>query len=268
MVARRRGDYPRPYRIAAHHLVGQLVRFFLSGAFFLFIYFIPVYFQAVRGGTAMQSGTDILALILANVLAVHGSGFLVSRWGYVNPFCLASVVFVTAGSGLLMTLSPNTKAANWIGYQVLFGLGCGLGFQQPPIAAQTVLPFKDLPTGIAITLFARNLGTSIFITTGNNVLDSSFLRGLAARDIPGVDPQAVVAAGSTSFRSIVPPSTLEAVIDVYNQALRQTFRVGLIISCIAALGAVLMEWKSVKKKSDPSSPNSPGNRVTEKTPNK
>ena len=225
--------------------------FFLSGAFFLFIYFIPIYFQAIKGTTALQSGIDNLPLILSNVILAVGSGVLVSKWGYVNPFILASVLFAAVGSGLLMTMNADTNTGKWIGYQILFGLGSGMGFQQPPIAVQTVLAFKDIPVGIAITLFFRNFGTALFITTGNNILDGELLQGLRALALPSVSPEGVLAAGATSFRSVVPSSDLFAVVNVYVQALQKTFQVGLIVSCIAVIGAVLVEWKSVKGKKGP-----------------
>ena len=235
--------------------------FFISGAFFLFIYFLPIYFQAIKGSTALRSGIDNLPLILANVIVVIASGFAVSRIGYINPFCLASVVFASIGSGLLTTVDTDT---NTVGYQILFGIGSGLGFQQPPSAPQAVLPFKDLPIGIAITLFGRNFGSSLFVSVGNNILDSNLLSGLKVRAIPGVDPKAVLEAGATQFRSVVPASAVPAVLDVYNKSLRKTFQIGLIISCIAGIGAVMIEWKSVKGKKKPSAAGPAEKRADEK----
>ncbi|RYP57543.1 hypothetical protein DL770_010646 [Monosporascus sp. CRB-9-2] len=188
--------------------------FFLSGAFYLFIYFIPIYFQAVMGETALQSSIDNIPMVLANVILAVISGLGVSKLGYINPFCYASVVFSSIGAGLLMTMTDETSTGRWIGYQILFGFGIGLGFQQPPNAPLTVLAFEDLPIGIATTLFARNLGASLFVTTGNSMLVSELRSGFEDLAIPGVDPESLLAAGATSFRSIVPPSSLDAATDV------------------------------------------------------
>ena len=239
-----------PPRIMGQRMIwsASWFAFFISGAFFLFVYFLPIYFQAIKGSTALRSGIDNLPLILAYVIVSIVSGFAVSRLGYINPFCLGSVVFASIGSGLLTTISIDTKT---IGYQILFGIGSGLGFQQPPNAPQAVLPFQDLPVGIAITLFGRNFGSSLFVSVGNNMLDSNLLSGLKARAIPGVDPEAVLEAGATGFRSVVPASALPSVLDVYNRALQKTFEVGLIISCIAVIGAAAIEWKTVKGKRGP-----------------
>ena len=237
-----------PIRIATQRTIwsASWFAFFISGAFFLFIYFVPIYFQAVKGVTALQSGIDLIPLILANAATVIASGFAVSRLGYVNPFCYASIIFTAVGSGLLMTMTADTSTGKWIGYQILFGVGCGLGFQQPPTAAQAALRFQDLPVGIATTLFSRSLGCALFIVVGNNILDSKLLEGLEAGAFPGVDPEAVLAGGATALRAIVPSGILGAVVDVYDKALQKTFQVGLIISCIAVVGVVFIEWKSVR----------------------
>ncbi|RYP04528.1 hypothetical protein DL764_004390 [Monosporascus ibericus] len=188
--------------------------FFLSGAFYLFIYFIPIYFQAVHGATALQSSINNIPMVLANVILAVISGLGVSKLGYISPFCYASVVFTSIGSGLLMTMTSETSTGRWIGYQILFGFGIGLGFQQPPNAPLTVLSFEDLPIGIATTLFARNLGASLFVTTGNSMLFNELRSRFEDLEIPGVDPEALLAAGATSFRSIVPSSSLAAAVDV------------------------------------------------------
>ncbi|KAI4597970.1 hypothetical protein KJ359_003778 [Pestalotiopsis sp. 9143b] len=223
--------------------------FFLSGSFYLFIYFIPYYFQAVKGASALSSSIDNLPLILSNVVLAVASGVGVSKLGYINPFCYAAVVFTSVGAGLLTTLTADTSTARWIGFQIIFGVGVGLGFQQPPNAPQAVLPIQDLPIGISITLFCRNLGASLFVTAGNNVIDNQLHQGFAELAIPGVDVTALVQAGAISFRSMVPTEYFELAVQVYVDALRQTYQIGLIISCIAIIGAACIEWKTLKKPS-------------------
>jgi hypothetical protein len=258
-----------PFRIIRQRSIwaASWFGFFLSGAFFSFICFLPIYFQAIQGVSALQSGIDNLPLILANVITTISSGVAVSKLGYITPFCCASAVLASIGSGLLTTLTANTAAGNRIGYQILFGIGCGLGFQQPPNAAQAVLAFKDLPVGIALTIFFRNFGTALFVAAGNNVLDDQLLRGLEASALPGVNPHAVLSAGATSFRSVVPPSVLAAVVAMYEQAVQKTFQAALIISCISVVGAVMIEWKSIKgkKRALPAAGGAPSTQPVENT---
>ena len=43
---------------------GAMFSFFLSGALFVLIYFLPIYFQAIRCCTAVESGIRHLALVI------------------------------------------------------------------------------------------------------------------------------------------------------------------------------------------------------------
>ncbi|KAI0403075.1 major facilitator superfamily domain-containing protein [Xylaria palmicola] len=224
----------------------SLVSFLLSGAFFLLIYFIPIYFQAIKGQTALGSGIDSIPLILSNVVAIILAGALTTRFGYYMPFVYLCVVLISIASGLLTTLTPETGTGKWIGYQILFGFGCGCGLQLQQIAAQTVLPFQDVPTGIAITLFFQNFGGALFVSVGNNVLNSQLVARFTALNIPGLSVSDILSTGATGIRGIVPAEYLDAVIVEYNMALRQTFQVALIVSVLTVIGAVFMEWKSVK----------------------
>lgn len=44
--------------------VGSAFCFFLSGALFVLLYFLPIYFQAIRGCTAVESGIRYLGLAI------------------------------------------------------------------------------------------------------------------------------------------------------------------------------------------------------------
>ena len=186
--------------------------------------------------------------MVSQVLAIITVGVLTSKLGYYMPFIYLSVALSAVGSGLFTTLSSETSTARLIGYQILYGVGSGFGFQVPQIAAQTVLSFKDIPTGIAITLFFQSLGGSIFVSVGNNVLNDRLTRYIASLRLPGVDAEQVVQAGATAWHGVVPAQNLGAVTSAYNQAVRQTLQIGLITACLGCIGAAFMEWKSVKPK--------------------
>lgn len=67
---------------------------------------------------------------------------------------------MSVGAGLLTTLQVDTGEGKWIGYQVLYGIGLGLCFQVPNLAAQTVLPKNDVTIGLSLMLFESALGCS------------------------------------------------------------------------------------------------------------
>ena len=203
--------------------------------------------------SAVQSGIDNLPLILANVVALLFSGGLVTILGYYNPFMLLTPIFMGIGAGLTTTFNLEIETSKWIGYQIILGVGTGFGFQQPIIAAQTVLPMADVPIGTAFVIFIQLLGGSLFVSVAQNVLSTRLVASLAG--VPGLDLGALAQVGATQLRDFLPDPTLQhAVLVAYNEALTKVFQVGLIMGCMSLLGAVGMEWKSVKGKQPESAP--------------
>jgi hypothetical protein len=52
------------------------------------------------------------------------------------PFLVAAPVFLAVGSGLLFSLNTATSEAKLIGFQILAGIGVGLGMQNSLLAMQ------------------------------------------------------------------------------------------------------------------------------------
>ncbi|KAH6880097.1 major facilitator superfamily domain-containing protein [Thelonectria olida] len=238
-----------PPRIAKQRTIfaSSIFTFCLAGTFFLLSYFIPIYFQAVKGASALKSGIDTIPLILPNVIGILFAGFGTSKIGYYVPFIYLAVLIAPIGAGLLTTLGPGTSTAKWVGYQILFGFGSGCGFQLPQVAAQIVLPPKDIPMGISVSMLFQGLGGAVLISAANNVLNTKLLNYVNDLGIQGVTGMDVINAGATGFRDVVPANHIDDVVDVYNKALRKAFQIALIMACLSALPAALLEWKSVKK---------------------
>ena len=154
-----------PPRILAQRSMAACAWFSIcvGAAFFVVLYYVPIWFQAVKGDSAEKSGVDILPLILGNVLFSVISGGLVSAIGYYAPFYIVSSILVSVGSGLLSTFKTNTLHPTFIGVQVMVGAGVGMGVQQSLIAVQTVMPKEDHPVATAIMLFTQLFGGAVFV---------------------------------------------------------------------------------------------------------
>ncbi|MCJ1472456.1 hypothetical protein MMC13_001104 [Lambiella insularis] len=208
-------------------------------------YFLPIWFQAIKQASAVESGIMSLPLVLGLVVMGISAGILTKRIGYYAPWMILSSIITPIGAGLITTFAPNTGHSAWIGYQALFGMGTGLGIQQPSVAAQTILPRKDVSIGAALMMFSQTLGGAVFISVGNNIFDTRFAQNLGK--IPGIDVGSVAATGATALTNIVPASLLPQVLVAYNDALRGTFYLVTALASCTILGSIAMEWKSVKK---------------------
>nr|QZS37290.1 MFS-type transporter [Talaromyces sp.] len=211
----------------------------------LLVYYLPIYFQAIDDASAVNSGIRLLPMVIPIVIASILTGQLVSRIGYYTPFMIFGVCIAAIGAGLLTTLEVNTTTGQWIGYQILYGFGLGFSNQAPNMAAQTVLPRDQVAIGASLMFFGQTLFGAVFTSVGQNVLDNQLTKRLA--DIPGITAKLIQSTGATDILNFVPADRhAEALVD-YNESLRVCFRVGLIVACLSFIGAVFMEWCTVKK---------------------
>ena len=144
------------------------VAFSLGGAFFVLLYFLPIYFQSVQGVSASNSGIRNLPLIISmskyttvkfkqvelTVLAlfVIASGGLLTFTGYAPPFLIAGAAISTVGAGLIYTLDIGSPTSHWIGYQILNGVGLGLCFQVPIMYGQATAAAEDVSVVTSILM--------------------------------------------------------------------------------------------------------------------
>ena len=229
---------------------GALFAFCHGAAFNLFIFYIPLYFQAVKNSTPIESGIYYLPLILINTIGILIAGSLTKKIGTNMPWIWSSSILMSIGASLLTLLRVDTNTAHWVGYQVLFAIGSGLGLQQPFLMAQIVLPLEDVGPGTGVLMLAMLGGAAIFVSVAQNVFTRHLVSGIAALGLEGVDTRSVVQLGATQLRQIVPPQDVEQVLTVYNAALVKAYQVGLVMACISVLGPAGMKWIRLKKNDD------------------
>ncbi|RSM01416.1 hypothetical protein CDV31_011349 [Fusarium ambrosium] len=244
----RQEDATTPPRIVSQRSVacGIVYAMCIGGGMISLLYTLPIWFQAIKGTSAIQSGIDTIPLVLSLVVGAIMSGAIITRTGYYVPWMFVAAVLTSVGSGLMTTFKTNTSHSAWIGYQVLFGLGLGTGMQQPSMAAQTVLSQSDVSIGISLMFFSQSLGGAIFICIGQSIFVNYLSNGL--RVVSGVNTRAILEVGATALSDLVPSDKLHEVLVVYNDALQKAFIVVVAVSAFMVVPALGMEWRTVKNK--------------------
>ncbi|KAF7348376.1 Major facilitator transporter-like protein [Mycena sanguinolenta] len=110
---------------------------------FVFSYYVPIYYQAAHHHSATRSGLDLLPFMLGTVFAVIVSGQISTKIGRYWLFLVMAPMFLAVGSGLLYTLTPSTPNWHVIIFQILSGIGVGMGMQNIIVAMQ--VEFADDP---------------------------------------------------------------------------------------------------------------------------
>lgn len=219
----------------------------VGASFFVMVYYLPIWFQAIKGASATKSGIMNLPAILGVVIISMMAGAAVTATGYYTPFMLISSVLMSIGAGLLTTLEVDTGSSKWIGYQFLFGAGVGFGMQQVLVAVQTALPAEDVPIGTATMMFFQTLGGALFISVAQNVFTNQLIKNLAVI-VPDLDAGIVLNTGATELKHVIDSRFLSGVLTAYNKTLTETFYVAVACGAVSIFGAAFVQWKSMKGK--------------------
>ncbi|PLB51671.1 putative MFS multidrug transporter [Aspergillus steynii IBT 23096] len=206
----------------------------LAGTFFLLVYYLPIYFQVISGVSAADSGVRNLPLILAQSVATVSSGLVLSRVGYAAPFLLSGAAITAIGSGLLYTLKVGSGSGEWIGFQILTGLGVGWCFQVPVVTAQAAVSPEDLPSVTSMVLTVQTIGGAIFVSAGQSALSNVLLRVLP-RESPDLDPLQVVTTGATELRATFPSDQIPGILTAYMEGIKAAFIIATVASSLATV---------------------------------
>ncbi|KAI0479725.1 MFS general substrate transporter [Xylaria cf. heliscus] len=218
-----------------------------TSALYAAIYYLPIYFQAVKGDSAILSGVYLLPLILFQLVFAGASGGVVQKIGYTIPITLFASVFLSTGTGLLSLLQPDTPTARWVGFQILVGIGFGAGLQMPIIAVQAAMDGEELASGIAFMVFSQAIGPAI-ANTLYNVIFLASLPTEIAKFAPDANVQAIIDAGASGFRSIVSPTDINGVLVAYSNSLGRIYYLAVAFAAICGIASWGMGWNDLRKK--------------------
>ncbi|GFF36039.1 putative HC-toxin efflux carrier TOXA [Aspergillus udagawae] len=134
----------------------------------MFVYYFPIWFQSVTSDCAIESGIRLLPLVIAMVVSSIVSGVGMTKVGYYTPFLIAGTCMA------------------------------------PSVAAQTVLPRKEVAIGAPLMLFGQTLFGAIFDSVGQNVLGQHPATSLARIYGISISSGDIKNAGITGHSKIIP----------------------------------------------------------------
>jgi hypothetical protein len=228
-------------------ITASIFSLFLLASYLGMIYYLPIWFQAIQGVSAVDSGLRCLPSMLGVVVFSIISGGSIRALNRYVPLALASSALTAIGSGLMTTFTVDAPASRWIGYQVIFGAGIGLGVQIGIVAVQTRLEMQDIAVGIAIVSFFQYLGGTVSLAVYQGVFNNMFTSKLTV-----VAPYAVATfqrgVGATELWRVVHPEDYESVRQAYHESLTRSWFIFVGLAAASALGALAMEWKPILAK--------------------
>jgi EmrB/QacA subfamily drug resistance transporter len=194
----------RTFSISSGAMVLFAIAFF--GAMLLF----PLYYQTVRGATALSAGLLLAPQGIGAMLAMPAAGVITDRFG-PGRIVQSGVVVIVAALAVFTQLGADTSY--WLLGGALFVMGLGMGMTMMPMmsAALATLTKSDVPGASTSLNILQQIGGSIGTATMSVILSSQLASRLpsggargglgAAQDIPPEAKAKVLPLVADSFGS-------------------------------------------------------------------
>jgi MFS family permease len=237
-----------PFRILKNRslLAGGFFAFCCNGAVAVAEYYMSIYFQGVRGYSAMKTGLISLPMVAGMSIAAPLAGAFTTWTGYYFPTMYASTTLASIAIGVLTTITVDTSLSLLLGMLALLGFAVGAGIQAPQVAAQLVLAVKEVSIGFAILQFGLLMGPGLLLSTSAAIFTDRLNAEILAHS-PSTNITSIDNMGLTDIRNILGGDLLGNALAGYNEALVQTMYLPLSISCASIIGCIAIERRSIKK---------------------
>jgi len=184
----------------------SVITVFVTGiGLFGAVLYIPLFIQAIQGGTATASGNTVTPMTMAIVVSSVVTGQIISRTGKYRIIGILGMAMLTFGMFLLYTMNMNTDRWVTIGYMIVMGLGLGVAFPLYNLVVQNAFPIQRVGVVTAAVQFFRSIGSTVGVailgTVVNNQFHQQFATEFSTRYnqlVASIPPGALPGGGGTT----------------------------------------------------------------------
>ena len=155
--------------IAVSSSVGALI----GGTMIATTTFLPLYVQAVSGGSPTDAGLSIAPMAIGWPIASWLTGRLLPKVGYRPLVRLGTLLTLTASLLLASLLRPDSSPYLARATSVLLGLGLGFANTTLLVSVQGTVEWEQRGVATACTLLFRTLGGAVAVGTLGATLSSA-----------------------------------------------------------------------------------------------
>ncbi|CAI9629113.1 unnamed protein product [Alternaria burnsii] len=139
-----------------------------------FQFYLPPFFQAVKGSSPTQSGVEVMPTTLVVVVLAAVGGPLLSFWGRYKPMHIVGFSLTTLGLGLCTLLEANTSIGVWLTLQLVTAAGLGIVISTMLPAVQVKLPESTTGASAGSWAFLRGTGSLFGVAIPGAVFNVRF----------------------------------------------------------------------------------------------
>ncbi|KAL8993768.1 MAG: hypothetical protein Q9169_006100 [Polycauliona sp. 2 TL-2023] len=199
-------------------------------------YFLPIYFQAVKGTSPLLSGVYFLPFALAIIPFGGITGILMSKIGLYIPLHWFGFALNAVGAGMLSTLDQSSSRASWICFQILASGGTGIIFTATLPSTLAALEESDVAVATATYSFVRSFGLVWGVTMASILFNAQVNAHIDSVTDPAIRKSladgAAYSYASGGSMSALPLDTKAEMIGLYTEALRAVWLLVATVSCL------------------------------------
>ncbi|KAJ3413558.1 hypothetical protein HDV05_007859 [Chytridiales sp. JEL 0842] len=219
-----------------------LVNFFSSMSALSSVFLVPLWFQALFGQSATQSGLYLIPKIVSSSFGSIMSGYFMARTGTYLGLTWFSCFCMVLAEGLILGLwGPNSKEIEYAGFLIIDGFGFGSMLTTTLVSMLAALPVKHVAVGSAVSYLFRSTGSVLGVAISQATLQA-VLKTRLESTVKGPDAAKIIDVARrsvTEMWTVLPRETLEKfVVPAYQDALRAGFIVCLTCSSLAFLASL------------------------------
>lgn len=223
----------------------QILAILYGATFIILTVYIPIFVQAVYGGSATNAGLILMPMMLGSVLGSAGGGIFQTKTSF-RTLMIVSVFSFFAGMFLLGTLTPDTSRTLLTIYMIIVGFGVGFSFSLLPTASIHKLDPRYRGSANSTNSFLRSFGMTLGITIFGAIQTNSFANKMAEtfKGMGGQgaamnfdDPRQLF---QSDTRSQIPPEILDKIVNALSDSITLTFLLALIPIGIAIITVFFM----------------------------
>lgn len=138
--------------IQSHLTLATEILASLNGGDWIPVYYLPIYFQALHGLSAQDSGVHLMPMIACVSVACAITGALLGKTRHYVLFLICGGLITLVASVLLYTLEVDTPPGRYMGYEVLLGFGLGFCIQVPVTVVQAFAAPEDIAESTGVVM--------------------------------------------------------------------------------------------------------------------
>ncbi|KAI0505656.1 major facilitator superfamily-domain-containing protein [Xylaria bambusicola] len=199
----------------------QLQVFLVSGIVLSMTYYIPLFFQFVRGDGPLEAGVRLLPLVIFLVVVSLVQGVLMPRFSYISPWYIGGSALVLAGCALMYTVHETTPNANIYGYTILVGAGAGFYIVAGFGIVQSLVSTEEIANAVGAMTISQDLGMVLFLAIAGSLFHNLAVQkvGTVLPDVAPSDIGDLIAGTSSATFQMLSDTDKAAVIPQIANAL-------------------------------------------------